>query len=253
MGFQKKLFAVLWLAGFLGILSLLVTTPPQIAGVESQISPLTLQLLSLIQPTLLLTVAAWIGVSLAHNVNLSAPCFEAIARQDSPLPALKLQIIPGLIGGLVGGLSLPLIFQIWRPFLPLDFITKSAEFSPNLSILTRLLYGGITEEILLRWGLMTLFVWIGWRFFQHRTGFPNFIGVGLAILLSAILFGVAHLPVVFLLTAQPSVSLISYIIVANSLFGLVAGYLYWKKGLEAAMIAHAVSHCVILIINAIAA
>jgi membrane protease YdiL (CAAX protease family) len=35
-----------------------------------------------------------------------------------------------------------------------------------------------------------------------------------------------------------------FVIVANSAFGLIGGYLYWKKGLESAMIAHALTHVV---------
>lgn len=39
---------------------------------------------------------------------------------------------------------------------------------------------------------------------------------------------------------------IAYVIVANSIFGLIAGYLYWQKGLEAAIIAHMSAHLVIV-------
>jgi len=33
-----------------------------------------------------------------------------------------------------------------------------------------------------------------------------------------------------------------YIVIANSIFGLIAGYLYWRKGLEAGIIAHMITH-----------
>jgi NAD(P)-dependent dehydrogenase (short-subunit alcohol dehydrogenase family) len=36
-----------------------------------------------------------------------------------------------------------------------------------LSSLTAMLYGGITEEILMRWGLMSLLVWIAWKVLKH--------------------------------------------------------------------------------------
>jgi membrane protease YdiL (CAAX protease family) len=36
------------------------------------------------------------------------------------------------------------------------------------------------------------------------------------------------------------------VIVANSLFGLIAGYLYWKRGLESAMLAHMLAHVLLL-------
>ncbi len=38
--------------------------------------------------------------------------------------------------------------------------------------------------------------------------------------------------------------LMIFIIIANSAFGLIAGYLYWKKGLESAIIAHMSAHLI---------
>jgi len=39
---------------------------------------------------------------------------------------------------------------------------------------------------------------------------------------------------------------VTFIVLANSFFGLVAGYLYWRKGLEAAIIAHMSAHIVFI-------
>lgn len=245
---KKKLFLVIEFAGLIGILSLLAITPPLPPGVELQISLTTLKLLSLIQPFILLTIATLIGVNLAHRVNLKAPAFEAIASGHSPFPILKAQLIPGLIGGFIGGLSIPLILQLWKPFLPKIFLPTPGKFSLDLSFLTRILYGGITEEILLRWGVMTFLVWIAWRFFQKRQETPHLLLVWLAIILSAILFGVGHLPIAFALTQSMTLAVLSYIIIANSIFGLMAGYLYWKKGLESAMIAHGFTHVIMILI-----
>jgi hypothetical protein len=36
----------------------------------------------------------------------------------------------------------------------------------------------------------------------------------------------------------------SFIVIANALFGLIAGYLYWNKGLESARIARMLVHIV---------
>ncbi len=37
---------------------------------------------------------------------------------------------------------------------------KAEALSSNTSFLTRILYGGITEGLLLRWGMLTLLVWV---------------------------------------------------------------------------------------------
>jgi hypothetical protein len=67
-----------------------------------------------------------------------------------------------------------------------------------------------------------------------------------AIFISAVLFGVGHLPIAWLLAGGLTVPLVIYVIVANSVFGIFAGFLYWKRGLESAMIAHMVAHVVLI-------
>lgn len=241
-----KLFAVLWLAGMAGVVSLLGTDLPIPEDAELQLSLWSIKLLSLIQPTLLLSVAAWIGTALAHKVRLSAPLAEAVASGTSVSKAIQPQLLSGMIGGLVGGILLIAIEFFAKPLLPSDFVIQAEALSGNTSFLTRILYGGITEELLLRWGLMTLFVWIGWRVFAKGQGEPSAIYFAVAIVLSAFLFGVGHLPLAFLLGTQITPLLITYVIVGNSVFGFIAGYLYWQKGLEAAMLAHMLVHVVIL-------
>lgn len=54
-------------------------------------------------------------------------------------------------------------------------------------------YGGISEEIMMRWGLMSFVAWMGWRFFQHGKNRAKPWIMWLSILISSLLFGVAHL------------------------------------------------------------
>ena len=253
MNFKTRLFVILWMAGLAGILSFLLVDLsallaylPVTSGAEMPFPPLILKLLSIIQSTILLSVAVLVGVSLASRVGLLAPATEAAARGENFGAALKPQIVPGLAGGLLGGIVIILSWVLWKPFLPPEFVTRAEQLNKFLPFPTRLLYGGVTEELLLRWGVMTLLVWAGWRLLQKGQGKPRdsyFVG---AILLSSVIFGLGHLPVASLLATKITVSSIFYVTVANSTFGLIAGYLYWKKGLESAIIAHMLAHVVIV-------
>jgi len=49
-----------------------------------------------------------------------------------------------------------------------------------------------------------------------------------------------------MLAGSLTLPLVIYVITANSIFGIAAGFLYWKKGLEAAMIAHIFAHVVLI-------
>ena len=201
MSFKTKLFAILWLAGLAGVLSFLLidlsallANFPVLAGTE--IPPITpaLKLLSLIQLAVILSLAVLVGVALASKVGLSSPVAEAVAGGGQLSLAFKPQIIPGIVGGLAGGVAIVLTAWLSKPFLPPEVITRIAELGKLLPLPTRLLYGGITEELLLRWGLMTLLVWAAWRLFQKGQNKPKpayFVG---AILVSSVVFGIGHLP-----------------------------------------------------------
>ncbi len=251
MRFKTRLFIIIWLAGLTGVLSFLlvdldalIKILPIPAGTEIPTITLAFKLLSLIQPAVILSVAVLVGVALASKVGLSSPVAEAVANGGDSVSAFKPQIIPGIIGGLAGGVAVVLIAAVSKPFLSPEVVQRLNEFGKFLPLPTRLLYGGITEELLLRWGLMTLLVWAAWRLFQKGQDRPKpvyFIG---AIVISSLVFAIGHLPVAFMLFPEPTLALILFVIVGNSAFGLIAGYLYWKKGLESAMIAHALTHVV---------
>ncbi|MGD2183229.1 CPBP family glutamic-type intramembrane protease [Lusitaniella coriacea] len=243
--FDLKLFSILWVGGMLGILSLLGVNLPLPEGTDPAIS----KWLILLQPTILLSVSILIGTVLAPKVSLAAPLASAIVRRKPIAPILQSQGIAGLLGGTIGGLATYGIVALWKPFLPETFVTKGEELSNTMPVLTRLLYGGITEELLLRWGFMTLLVWVGWRIFQRRKGKPRKRYFAIAILLSSLLFGLGHLPVAFALSPEVTTSLIAYVIGLNSLFGAIAGYLYWKFGLEAAIFAHMTAHGVLIVLQ----
>ncbi|MGH9969631.1 MAG: CPBP family intramembrane glutamic endopeptidase [Pyrinomonadaceae bacterium] len=216
------------------------------AGKELPSSTWALKLLSLIQPTILLSLAVFAGVALASKVGLTAPVAEAAAAGRQLSLALKPQLVPGLLSGITGGAAILLIWFLCKPFLPPKFVTQSLALGNLIPLPTRLLYSGFTEELLLRWGVMTLLVWAPWRLFQRGQGKPGGIYFASAILISSVVFGLGHLPIAFALSSDVTAPLVFYIIAGNTVFGLIAGYLYWKKGLEAAMIAHMMAHVVLV-------
>lgn len=253
MSFKTRLFLILWIAGLAGILSFLMVdlsgilaSLPVTTGKEMPFPPLVIKLLSIIQPTVLMSLAVLVGVTLASKIGLSSPAAEAGAAGGEIGSALKPQIVPGVVGGVLGGIAIVSIWLLWKPFLPPDFVTRAEQFNKFLPFLTRLLYGGITEELLLRWGVMTFLVWAAWRLLQRGQRRPRAICFVSAIVISSIVFGLGHLPIASALGVQLTSSIVFYVVIANSVFGLIAGSLYWKKGLEAAIIAHMLAHVVIV-------
>lgn len=234
---------VLWLLGMVGVISILPSIPILLSNLPSD-KPLPSMWIvisaSAVQTGILVALAVYIGAKLAPRVGLASPAVAAVTSGRSFSTEIQPQIVPGILGGILGGIAVPVVWVAFLPSLPLAFIEAAEKFSP--SILTRILYGGITEEILIRWGIMTLFVWLPYRFIQKDEGPVHAANYYTGIIGSALLFGMGHLPAANMLSLGLTVPLVSYVIIANSLFGIIAGYLYWKKGLESAMIAHMVAH-----------
>ena len=239
------------MAGVLSFLlvdiSALIAAFPQPEGTPPpDIPPYLLKLLAIAQPTVFVTLAVLLGIWLAPKVGLHSPAVKAIANRVSFLPALKPQIVPGVIAGLAAGVAIAGSWLVAKPFLNPEFITRAEAFNKMIPPPVRFLYGGFTEEILLRWAMMTLFVWVLWKVFGRREEGPRAVWFVCGIFLSAILFGIGHLPVAFLISGELTAPLVIYVITANSIFGIVAGFLYWFRGLESAIIAHIFAHVVLL-------
>jgi hypothetical protein len=241
---RLRLSLFLWLAGMLGVVVITVTVLPQLLRDVPLSAPTwVVSLASLAQSALLVALAVWAGAALAPKVGLRAPAFEAAVTARPLVPALRPQLLPGLIAGVLGGMVLSAAGR----YAPAALVEIQERF--NLPLLARILYGGITEELLLRWGLMTTLVWLAWRLLQRRRGVPRTVYIWLAIGASALLFGAGHLPAAAALVGRLSVDIVVFVVGANTAFGVLFGYLFWRHGLETAMIAHGTAHAANYIIG----
>ncbi len=240
---KLKLAVVLFFLGFTGVLSLLWMEFPLPEGTREILSQSftewQLRGLILINPTLLLLFGVICGTFLYKRAKLKIPVFRALIFKKK-MPSLYPLFIIGLGGGLFAGLLMTLCNIIAQPYLPSEFLRISLDFSPPLLI--RILYGGVTEEIIMRFGVMTFLVWLIALIGNTYHAYVYWS----AIVISSLVFGILHLPLVFALVPYPPTALISYIVITNAVGGLVFGWLFWKKGLAAAMMAHMITHLVML-------
>ncbi|WP_080874017.1 CPBP family intramembrane glutamic endopeptidase [Oceanobacillus timonensis] len=109
----------------------------------------------------------------------------------------------------------------------------------NTGILSRVFYGGVIEEVMFRWGLLSLFIWL----FQLMS-IGDCLSTLFAISISCILFAFVHLPSIKLVVSQPKPLLYVYTIVANIWVGIFAGVAFIQGGLLAAIIVHMLFHLI---------
>jgi len=141
----------------------------------------------------------------------------------------------GALGSLVGTVVIVIMEKLF-------FQERFPELSSSPSVAVwkgalTFLYCGIVEEVLLRLFVMSLLVWVFTRVSGKRSPIPTTYYV-CAIVLAAVLFGLAHLPATSSLFGGLTPLLVVRAILGNGLLGIWFGYLYWKKGLEYAIAAH---------------
>jgi membrane protease YdiL (CAAX protease family) len=229
----------MWLVGMLGVVVVAtLVVPILLSGRPLPLPVWVLSTISVVQGGVLLALTVWAGVAFAPKLGLRAPGFEAFASATPVMAALRPQLAPGLLGGLAGGVFLALLSYA----SPAELLAVAETFS--VPLLARVLYGGITEELLLRWGVMSLVLWLLWRFVHRAQSLPPASLVWIAIISTALLFGVGHLPAASAVVGDLTFRVVAYVIGGNALFGLLAGWLFWRFGLESAMLAHALAHVV---------
>lgn len=232
-----KVAALLVLMALPGVVVASWLALPLLADASKLPVPLeTAQVAAAIQGAVLVFVAALVGAVLAPKAGLAAPAVAAIAGGGGVLEALRPQLIPGLVGGCIGA-AVILGFYVLAPGALI-----AIQHETPVPLPVRVLYGGMTEEVLIRWGLMSTMAWAGWRVLNRDLQQPSPGVMWAAIALSALVFGASHLPSVAQSLPVLSGYVAAYVTIGNALFGLVAGYLFWRHGLEAAIVAHVSAH-----------
>lgn len=224
-------------AGVLGLLSLLLQPVP--AGLLEQVPalaalpPLVQRAVLLGNPLILLLAAVLVGAALAHRVGLGSVLAGTAAPAGLPRTLAR-----AVAAGFVLGLVLAAADAAIAPHLGQPWARLAATAGDGAALAIGLLHGGVAEEVMLRWGVMSLVAWV-----LVAVGGPRWrVGaMALAIVIAAGLFGVAHLPA---LAAQvePTPLLVARTLLLNGAAGLLYGWLFWRHHLEAAMAAHAGTH-----------
>jgi hypothetical protein len=192
------------------------------------------------QNLLLLGAATAVGVRLTPRVGTGAPLIQRWLRRE-PMPHLWRSLrVPFAIGLVVGLLLATLDIFVFFPRVPAAL--QIADHIPAWKrLLGGFLYGGITEEILMRWGLLTLAAWLLARAWRTSAGSPTTGAWWTANAIIALLFALGHLPATSVLVPLTTAVIIRGLVL-NAIAGLTFGYLFWRRGLEAAMSAHLAAH-----------
>lgn len=240
-----RLFFVLWAASIAGMILVfpyaLALLPQSVLG---KLPSLYILLpLQAGQGAIFLGLVTLAGLFFAKRAGLGAPILEAWLDGRDIRTKLGSRLLPGVVVGIVGSLAVigleTLVFQpAIRNQSPVSAAALSLWNQPAAwKGLLASFYGGIDEEIELRLFALSLFAWLG-RYVSRKTdGTPTSTVLWLANVIAALLFGLGHLPIISTM-AHLTPIIVLRTVALNGLLGIAFGYLYWTRGLEAAMVSH---------------
>jgi membrane protease YdiL (CAAX protease family) len=225
---NKKIFFLLWILCIIGSWSVL----PYVRYLEiapSSLPILKLFLFTTIQAVLFFALICWLSFKILPKTDLHPFVYK------NPLQRI---VYPAIISGVLVGLA---VFLFDKTLFASSLL--SGMHPPFWAGALASIYGGVNEEVLLRLFLFTLIYFALNKCF--RIGANKRMPVLWATnILVALIFGAGHLPAALKL-ALPSTFEIFRVLFLNGVAGLVFGWLYWSRGLWAAIAAHFVTDLMI--------
>jgi hypothetical protein len=256
-----KQFGILFVLGIAGIAMLTITSVPLIEQQLAKLSPemlakvpplWVLMLLQGLQPTVLLAISILIGIGCANRIGLRSHLIDYWVLHTPKIPYSAPEIKWSLGLGAATTIIVLLLDRLMQPALPEALQAANNTELSGLNLLTAIFYGGITEEILMRWGLMSLLVWLAWKGLKQGVTLPSQGIYQGAIVLAALVFGLLHLPATAAIVPLTPVVIIRALLL-NGIAGTAFGWLFWQYSLEAAMLAHISVHAFTFVLSGLLA
>lgn len=201
----------------------------------------TIFVLQLVQSVVLFSVSIFFGLLLARKIGFHLPVLEAWITKKNYKKIISSSFLQSCVYGVIVAITIYAADYLFM--FQGTTITTSKSLAPVWQTLLAALYGGISEEILMRLFLMSLFIWLSMKVTRQQK--PTNVGIIISIILASIIFGLGHLPITAAITTITPLVVFRAIIL-NGIGGIVFGWLYWKKGLEASIVAHFTTDIVLL-------
>jgi hypothetical protein len=232
-----RLFCVLFIGGLIGLAAAMPYTVALIGGILQRVAlPLPILLgLQFLQGAIVLAIAVGLGLLVSRKIGLGAPALEAwLYRRTAVKPrTFPISVAAGAAVGILIVLLVYFVFLHLMPKLPVALEAAVPLWKRFLACF----YGGLYEELLMRFFILSLFLWLISKVWRGPDARPTRAAFWTVNIVVAVLFGLGHMPLASQIMPV-TVATIVYVLLLNGIAALAFGYLYWQRGLEAAMVAH---------------
>lgn len=208
-------------------------------------------LVAAVQALVIFSVVIYLGLRLADRTGMGAPILTSMLRGEKQDKHVKVLFWRSCGWGTAAGL-LVVGISFFFPQLSVEMLQAEVSVGAWKGLLASF-YGGIAEEVVFRLFVLGFLVWCLSKFPGGlKQGRPTHSAVWTAIIIAAVLFGLGHLGITSDLTTLTA-QVILRAILLNGVPGVIFGWLYWRMGLESAIIAHFSADIVLHVITPLVA
>lgn len=179
------------------------------------------------------------GSVLSPKTGLNASILDGLLQGKAVFEQIQAMLLPVFLvtlGGLV------VFFFLYYGLVASILDEKTLQIMHKIRATLRvdgcILYGGVVEEIIARWGLMNVVAFFAILFSGQR----NAVIIWSSIFLSGLIITLGQLPAYIAAGCQSSRRFIYSMLLLNLWQSLIFGWIFWQFGILAAMVAHMLFH-----------
>jgi hypothetical protein len=183
-----------------------------------------------------------VGISAARAVSMGRPLLHGWSGgATTSVPAMRAALLLALSAGALAGIAVLVATRLLAPFVDVMPVSDP----PALAATLHAIGSAIREELVFRLGIMSAVAWAMVTAVPRAAPRRAIVAGNVA---AALAFGGVHL-------AQPRYATlggptsIAFVLATAALLGVVCGWMYWRRGILAAMVANAAAGIVVQVVG----
>jgi hypothetical protein len=197
-----------------------------------------ISIFALVQSVVMLLIMTIAGSVVSQRTGLNAPILEALLKGKEGVSALIPILLPSILFSFSGLIIFCALYQLLAKYvLDKQSVKAMAKLRTAIGISGCVLYGGISEEIIARWGLMNLVTFFALMFVQKST-----VIIWISLFMSSFIFALGQFPTYIAAGCSQSRPFLYSFLVLSLSQSLLFGYLFWQYGLICCILAHMLFH-----------
>ncbi len=184
-------------------------------------------------------VMSFAGSILSSRTGLGDPLLEGLLQGKASLNAFQVILLPTFLYAFLGLVIFCILYYgLVGSILDEKSFNIMSKLRSKIGLDGCVLYGGVVEEVIARWGLMNVTSFFALLF----TSQINSEIIIISIFLSGFIFAVGQLPAYIAAGCTSSRRFLYSFVLLSLSQSILFGFLFWQYGLISAILAHMLFH-----------